>query len=90
MKQETYQSRDSEDDSLIMTNKWSHVKLPAHWSQGQMAVNWEKNPWHVRASMIDGKYTGMRVVEKVLKLEKKKEKKVIMLIMKWLRNVSAN
>lgn len=37
------------DDSLIMTNEWSHDKLPAHWSQGQMAVEWGEKKGNLMA-----------------------------------------
>lgn len=52
----------------------------------------KKDSWHVSISVIDGEYTGVRVVEKVLKPEgrKKKRTKVMMLTMKWLRCVNVN
>lgn len=32
--------------------------------RGQMEFKWKENSWRVSVSVIDGKYTGMRVVEK--------------------------
>ena len=40
--QEMYQRRKSVDDSLIMTNKWSHAMLPAELFWGQTEFKWEK------------------------------------------------
>ena len=49
----------------------------------------KKDSWHVSVSVIDGEYSGVRVVEEVLKVEGKKRAKVMMLTMKWLRCVNA-
>lgn len=56
-----------------MTNEWSHATLPAHWSRGQAEFKWKGTHGLLRVSVIDGEYTGMGVVKKVLKLGKKQK-----------------
>lgn len=38
--------------------------LPAHWSRVKVEKKKKKYSWHVRRSVINGKYTGMRLVQK--------------------------
>lgn len=60
--QEMYQRRKSVDDSLIMTNKWSHAMLPAELFWGQTEFKWEKKienlTAHLNVSVINEEYRG--------------------------------